>query len=290
MAMALCLSANTYAHDTHKASWVNVPQDRVESPIKGKLQEYAGKNQLDSVETRDSHGIKIYKATWTENGTKHRVTITEKGDLLKVGGDISSNAVPEKIKKIAQSRFGDTNKLTFAKESVVLFMAKPEGTVGERFDVSPTGRIYMHEHNVDAKGEHIRRTTIAVDTVPAATLAALKRYSGDNAITKAFTSKHGSENTYGIQWMDNGQTHTAIVLENGTLSRTEVVVSEDLLPGNVKMQFSKHFTKGEKLVFKKASVELYDIKLADAPRGEKNHLRLMQTGQEVNIQHSHDKK
>lgn len=278
---ALCLSGNAFTEEAPSA-WTKISQDQVESPAKEKMVEYAGKNRLDSVSSRQSNGIKMYKGTWTENGVGHRVSVTAKGELNTLGEDLAPNAVPEKIRKLGQTHFGEGKELTFEKETRLIYQANPVGTK-DYFRVTATGRAYTQENEVDANGQRINRTKITVDKIPAPTLAALKKYAGDNQITKAFTKNEGGENTYGIEWTQNGKSHSAVVLENGMLIKTEESLTEDLLPEIVKMANKKHFTKGEKLEYEKEYVTIYDIRPPEAIGNEKGHFRLSLTGKKVEV-------
>jgi hypothetical protein len=126
------------------AAGINV--DQIPAKAREALQKLAGSNPIIKVESEKEHGVQVYEAAWTADGTKTEAEVTADGVLLEMEEWVKADKVPQAVRETAEKALAGASKLSYEKHTVVFY--EVEGKVDgkkKEVSISPAGKLMSQE-------------------------------------------------------------------------------------------------------------------------------------------------
>lgn len=268
--LTLC-GSTAFAHEP----WDKITQNQVPSQALSSLKQQTGREVFDTFEKRPVNGVQIYRGLWNENNLKHKVAVSETGDLVKAEEETTKDSLPPQVLQAIQQQFANAGELRIQKEFFTVYDIKDNDTK-EHFHITADGRALT-------KDDKNKRSPIAVDQIPQTALNALKAFSGNAKIEDAFTKNENGVNIYGIHWTQNGVKRSAVVLENGFYVKVESDLNASQVPDYIKSLAASHYGNKTNLSYQQETVLTYEIRSVNAPKGN-GRFRWAPSGAKVKVQ------
>ena len=109
--------------------------------------------KLVEVERDTDHGVAIFEAAWSVNGTAHEAAVTSDGTLVETEEVISIDKAPSAVRAAIAKHFGAQAKVVVEKKTIIVYEAEAriDGKESELL-IFPTGRVH-EEHDDDGDDE-----------------------------------------------------------------------------------------------------------------------------------------
>ena len=131
-----------------------ITMEQVPPQAREALMKAAGGAKILKVEKENEHGTVAYEAEWKVNGHGHELAVTAEGAMISTEETVEAKDVPEAVRQAAAKLFPGVEKLTFQKETKVIY--EVSGIVGgkeKEIEISPGGRVHRHKEQEGVEGK-----------------------------------------------------------------------------------------------------------------------------------------
>ncbi|MHC4982977.1 MAG: PepSY-like domain-containing protein [Planctomycetota bacterium] len=193
----------------------------------------------------EPESVMVYEVSFTENGTKREIAVTDDGTILEVETVVERKDLPEPVARALAKAAGDgkvrvIEKIEYLAEIKVVKLKKPKIAYEVKFRKDgrmrevkwdSKGKVLTREEDEEAEeeeeegegeGEQESEELLTIDQVPAAVRATILKEAGDAELKEIERETKGGQTIYEAEWVAQGETIEIKVAPDGKLLGKEV--------------------------------------------------------------------